>query len=140
VRLVVVLALLGCGDEAPAIDAPVSFDAAPDVAIDAPIPDGAACGAAGEPCCESTPLCNPNLACNPEGCVSCSICGPGTVCVQRWLGTCIGGSVECIPTSLNCINCTPECRDALCGSSAFSCGPQATCGGELPDSFKCYGP
>ena len=145
-----VLAWLGCSQSSGSVDALIAMiDAPSGMLSDAGfgiLPDGAECGREGEPCCYNsypTDRCGAGLYCNGVGvCTSvgsCASCGAGQVCVQKWFGNCCCGLVECVTST--CTTCSDACLQELCGGPPFVCGGfSPPCGGELPDSFKCYGP
>jgi hypothetical protein len=73
---------------------------------------------------------------------ACAACGEGTICVQRFDGTCGELFLGCVETAVVCPDnaCSTECEDALCGGAPLQCQTRTPCGDEVPGAFTCYGP
>jgi hypothetical protein len=71
---------------------------------------------------------------------ACSICGPGTMCVQLLNGTCGSHAVECKPIVTGCeqATCSTACDNAYCDRQISTCSA-APCAADIPGAFHCYG-
>ncbi|MCW5805279.1 MAG: hypothetical protein KIT31_23115 [Deltaproteobacteria bacterium] len=79
--------------------------------------------------------------CDPPPRDPCLACGPETVCVQQYDGTC-GERTFCAPRLAECPGnaCSEECQATYCGEGPLQCMTRIPCGTESPGAFTCYGP
>jgi hypothetical protein len=83
---------------------------------------------------------------SPVDAGGCAACAGNQVCVQRFTAACTGGRPTCVTSTLACpaATCQPDCEREICGLIDGGVGPtcknRILCGGEVRDSFTCYGP